>query len=92
MDWDEVIENKIPDEDRIHNYEPVYDKDDPTVLNADWVMRVLDKIIDGKYFIRLPVWTIATRPQNPLKGMIGFNEELGHLEFYNGSDWIPLGV
>jgi len=47
---------------------------------------------DGVFTGRMPIWTIATRPQNPTKGMLGFNEEIGHLEYYNGSDWIPLGV
>ena len=37
--------------------------------------------------IKTEKWTTGNRPNRPLQGATGFNETLGSLERYNGSDW-----
>ena len=48
---------RIPNSDRILNYwdyiggEPPEDFDptSPTIVNADWIMKMMDKIVNGNY-------------------------------------------
>lgn len=32
-------------------------------------------------------WTTATRPASPITGQIGYNTDLGNLEYYSGTSW-----
>jgi len=32
-------------------------------------------------------WTTATRPSNPTTGQMGYNTDLGNLEYYSGTSW-----
>ena len=86
------MSNQIPEVDRIKNAFAVPDEADKTVLNANNVMLILDKIINGDYVIKLPHWHTADRPDVPEIGMIGINIEIGVLEYYDGVEWRPLGL
>lgn len=46
----------INNEDRIRNRYPPKDPNDKTELNADNVMLIFDKIVDGQYRHKLPFW------------------------------------
>ena len=41
------------------------------------------------YFVP-PSGTTAQRPQNPGEGMIRFNTDSGHLEYYTGTHWVDV--
>ena len=43
------------------------------------------------YFVP-PSGTTAQRPQNPGEGMIRFNTDSGHLEYYSGELWVDVIV
>ncbi|MDW8056591.1 MAG: hypothetical protein RMJ13_07805 [Elusimicrobiota bacterium] len=47
---------KIPDDDRIRNKYPPRDPTDKTELNADNVMLIFDKIVNGEYRMKLKIW------------------------------------
>ncbi len=40
----------------------------------------------------LPVWETATRPPVALKGGIGYNEQTGNPELFNGSEWAAVNM
>jgi hypothetical protein len=46
----------------------------------------------GSTGIRIPTGSAATRPDNPVFGMIRFNTDSGLCEFYNGSIWQNFGT
>lgn len=83
---------QIPSADRIVNKVSVPDPSDKTVMNADNVMLILDKIVNGEYVIKLPVWNTSSRPSPAETGMIGINTDMGAIEYYDGSSWQLLGV
>lgn len=43
-------------------------------------------------FLEVAKGTTAQRPENPLPGMIRFNTDGGHLEYYNGIEWTEVVV
>ena len=43
------------------------------------------------YFVP-PSGSTAQRPQNPGEGMIRFNTDSGHLEYYSGEFWVDVIV
>ena len=45
--------------------------------------------VDGT--IKLPEWTVSTRPASPETGQIGWNQELARFEGYTGNDWVAIG-
>ena len=45
--------------------------------------------IDGT--IKMPEWTVSTRPASPETGQIGWNGELARFEGYTGNDWVAIG-
>lgn len=46
----------------------------------------------GSTGVVLPTGSSATRPDNPLFGMIRYNTDTGFCEFFNGSIWQNMGV
>lgn len=46
----------------------------------------------GSTGIRIPTGSAATRPDNPVFGMIRFNTDSGLCEFYNGTAWVSFGT
>jgi len=46
----------------------------------------------GSTGIRIPTGSAATRPDNPVFGMIRFNTDTGFCEFYNGTIWQNFGT
>jgi hypothetical protein len=46
----------------------------------------------GSTGIRIPTGSAATRPDNPVFGMIRFNTDTGLVEFYNGSAWQTMSA
>ncbi len=46
----------------------------------------------GSTGIRIPTGNAATRPDNPVFGMIRFNTDSGLVEFYNGSIWQTMSA
>lgn len=47
---------RINEEDRIKNRYPPKDPNDKTELNADNVMLIFDKIVNGEYRFKVPLW------------------------------------
>ena len=41
--------------------------------------------------LQLPTGNTASRPGSPNPGYMRFNTEISRVEFYTGSDWLPLG-
>lgn len=46
----------------------------------------------GSTGIRIPTGSAATRPDNPVFGMIRYNTDSGLVEFYNGSVWQTMSA
>lgn len=46
----------------------------------------------GSTGIRIPTGSAATRPDNPVFGMIRYNTDSGLVEFYNGTIWASLSA
>ena len=46
--------------------------------------------INDTGYLRMPSGTTAQRPESPTAGMIRHNTESDSLEYYNGTNWIPL--
>jgi succinate dehydrogenase/fumarate reductase flavoprotein subunit len=46
----------------------------------------------GSTGIRIPYGSAATRPDNPVFGMIRYNTDSGFCEFYNGTIWQTFGT
>lgn len=46
----------------------------------------------GSTGIRIPTGSAATRPDNPVFGMIRYNTDSGLVEFYNGSIWQSMSA
>jgi len=91
MDWNTDI--KIPDSERIQNKKEVQDDNDSQVLNARWIMRLVDKIIDGQYRLRIPRYNGLENFPNPAyEGEIGFDTVSKHIYYYDGTEWQPFGV
>lgn len=88
---------QIPDADRIHNISPLpdnFDPNDDTLLNADWVMRIFDKIVNGEYAIK-PFTVVATvvdlPSENVVAGQTAYVEaEPSHFYLYDGSQWVQI--
>lgn len=73
-----------------NNKQPILKNDQVSsvwYLFFDGVVRILRKYLNP---IKADVWTTATRPTNPQKGTIGFNDTLGVFEGYDGSSWVNL--
>lgn len=50
------------------------------------------RITVGSPGITIPYGTTAQRTANAGEGAIRFNTDLGNLELYNGTAWLPVGV
>lgn len=97
---------KIPSEDRIINYwdyiggEPPedFDPSNPTIVNADWIMKMMDKIVNGNYasksFNIVP--TVADLPLNAEQGQTGYvlnDTNKSSFWIYTGTEWTnPLNL
>ena len=49
--------------------------------------------VDINSRLDLPVWTNATRPNNPATGTMGYNDDpddTKRMEFYNGTEWVEI--
>jgi hypothetical protein len=46
----------------------------------------------GSTGVVLPTGSSATRPDNPVFGMIRFNTDSGFCEFFNGTIWQNMGI
>jgi len=81
---------QIDNADRIHNRIPAENETDMTLLNANKVMAILDKIVNGSYRQKDKIWTTATRPSpsDPIPvevGEKGWNTTINGPESYTGS-------
>lgn len=91
---------KIPETDRIYNVSPLpegFNPDDPTQVNADWIMNMLDKIVNGNYptksFHTYTTLANMLAETNPEKGQTGYVLETGYegtFFIYNGTTWTEV--
>ena len=94
---------RIPSEDRIINYwdyiggEPPedFDPSNPTIVNADWIMKMMDKIVNGNYATKSfnIVPTINDLPSDAEQGQTAYvlnayNKSSFYI--YNGTDWVNI--
>ena len=42
--------------------------------------------------IKIQTWTTATRPDDPVEGMFGFNTTTNQFEYFDGTKWKNLSV
>lgn len=91
---------KIPSEDRIINYwdytggEPPedFDPSNPTIVNADWIMKMMDKIVNGNYAIKSfnIVSSVADLPNNAEQGQTAYvlsDTNKSSFWIYDGNLW-----
>lgn len=91
---------KIPGSDRILNYwdyvggEPPegFDPNDPTIINADWIMKMMDKIVNGNYATKSfnVVQSVAELPVNAEQGQTAYVIEADYKDsffIYDGTTW-----
>lgn len=97
---------RIPSSDRVLNYWDYvggdvpegFDPNDPTIVNADWVMRMLDKIVNGNYATKSfnIVPSVADLPNNAEQGQTAYiptNDYKNSFYIYNGTEWInPIQI
>ena len=50
---------------------------------------IIDNTTDG---IVLPIGTTAERPENPPIGTLRINSSDNTVEYYNGEEWITIGL
>ena len=91
---------KIPEQDRIYNVSPLpegFNPDDPTQINADWIMNMLDKIVNGNYPIKsfhvYPSYDDMLLTETPEKGQTGYvleNDYKDTFFIYNGTTWAKV--
>ena len=97
---------KIPSEDRIVNYwdyiggEPPedFDPSNPTIVNADWIMKMMDKIVNGNYasksFNIVP--TVEDLPLNAEQGQTAYvlnSTNKSSFWIYTGTEWLnPIDI
>ncbi len=48
-------------------------------------------ILNGSTGLTLPTWTTAGRPASPNTGQTGFNSSYNIIEYYDGTEWLPVG-
>lgn len=84
---------KIPDVDRILNRYPPIDPTDKTELNADNVMLIFDKIVNGKYRMKVISGTYEAILNLPNKepGEIFFATDIKQFVGWNGEELVVLG-
>lgn len=91
---------KIPSEDRIINYwdytggEPPedFDPSNPTIVNADWIMKMMDKIVNGNYATKSfnIVSSVADLPNNAEQGQTAYvlsDTNKSNFWIYDGNLW-----
>lgn len=91
---------QIPGSDRIINYwdyigeEPPegFDPNDPTIINADWIMKMMDKIVNGNYTTKSfnVVQSVAELPINAEQGQTAYvigTDYKDSFFIYNGLTW-----
>jgi hypothetical protein len=94
---------QIPSSDRIANYWEIhggqppsdFDPNDPSQVNADWVMNMMDKIVNGEYATRsFKVYTTyASLPISAVKGQTAYVTESGYENsffIYDGTTWVQI--
>lgn len=93
---------QIPSQYRILNYwEYVgeqapedFNPNDPSLVNADWVMRMFDMIVDGQFATKSfnVVSSVADLPVGAEKGQTAYilndNNYMNSFFIYNGTSWI----
>jgi hypothetical protein len=45
----------------------------------------------AQYYMQVPVGNTSNRPGSPLNGYMRYNTDIGAMEIYNGSSWVPAG-
>jgi hypothetical protein len=48
-------------------------------------------ILNGTTGLTLPTWETAGRPTSPNTGQTGFNSSYSIIEYYDGTEWLPVG-
>ena len=94
---------RIPSEDRIMNYWDYiggqapedFDPTDPSLVNANWVMQMLDKVVNGQYATKSfnVVNTFAELPNNAEQGQTAYVIESDYKNsffIYNGEEWTRM--
>jgi hypothetical protein len=84
---------RIEDNDRIRNrYTPI-DPNDKTLLNADNVMLIFDKLVNGQYRFKCKILTYDEIVNLPDKeeGEIFYASDLKQFLGWNGTDLVVLG-
>lgn len=94
---------RIPSEDRIMNYWDYiggqapegFDPTDPSLVNANWVMQMLDKVVNGQYATKSfnVVNTFAELPSNAEQGQTAYVIESDYKNsffIYNGEEWTRM--
>lgn len=88
---------QIPSEDRIQNIKPLpegFDSTDPTLLNADWVMKIFDNLVNGNYNTKpfTMYETVADLPTADVElGQAAYvASEPSSFFLYNGTTWANI--
>jgi len=84
---------RIPDEDRIRNRYPPKDPNDKTELNADNVMLIFDKLVNGMYRFKVRVMTYEeiVNLEDKEPGEIFFASDTKHFYGWTGTQLIDFG-
>lgn len=84
---------KVPDSDRIINRYPPVDPTDKTALNADNVMLIFDKLVNGQYRFKVKIGTKAEIEALPDKeaGEIFFMSDIKQFVGWDGEKFVILG-
>ena len=57
-----------------------------------WLIQCMQEIsgYPDSSALKISVWTTATRPDDPVAGVFGYNATTGQFEYFNGSSWQNL--
>lgn len=83
----------IKNEDRIQNKYPPLDPNDKTELNADNVMLIFDKLVDGQYRYKLKTYTYndIVNLADKEEGEVYYATDTKQFYGWNGSELVVLG-
>jgi len=89
LEW--TVDISIPESDRVKNKKPLLNWNSPYKWNADWIMRIFDKLVDGQYEMRMSGWVDESARPSPKEKIIGINLRTGGFEWYTSIGWKTFG-
>lgn len=90
INWWDYVGEQAPED---------FDPTNPTIVNADWIMKMMDMLVDGQFATKSfnIVSSVAALPQGAEKGQTAYilndNNYMNSFFIFNGTSWInPITI